>query len=682
MLKPMLASLEDAPLEDPLLVYEPKYDGIRAIADVSPAGSVRLWSRLGNEKTGQFPEIAAALAKWARRQKQPVVLDGEVVALDADGRPAGFQRLQGRIHLSMEEDRRGSKGRRAPRVVADNSTSAAYIVFDVLREGARDLCDLPLLERRKTVERLFKGNRDTCLRISEVARGNGRDLYARALRQGWEGLIAKRADSMYKPGKRTPDWRKIKITQEQEFVVGGWTDPRQTRAWFGALLLGVYDGPRLVYVGHTGTGFNERELARVMKLLGALETDECPFTPQPRTNEKPHWVEPRLVAQVRFTEWTDDAKLRHPVYLGLRDDKDPHDVVREQKRARTASRAASPVGSGFGRTPTTRSSISSNNLVDQLTALEQARRDGTLELPDGRKLAVTNLHKLFWPKEKLTKGDLFRYYAQVAPCILPAIADRPLVMKRFPNGISAKPFYQHRIEDVPAGVRVEQVKVADQRPQLVGGDLLTLLYTTQLAAISQDPWFSRVQSPEAADYAAIDLDPMPGLPFSRTLEVARWIHDELELLGAAGVPKTSGSEGLHIYLKLPAGTPYEAGQLFCQIIATVVAQKHPRHATVERTVAARGKRVYVDFMQNVLGKTLATAYSARASEFAGVSTPLTWHEVHDGVDREAFTIRTVLARVQAMGDLWAPLRKGKGVSLEAVSRYLDNARGRLKGDKR
>jgi bifunctional non-homologous end joining protein LigD len=535
MLKPMLASLDDAPLEDPHFVYEPKYDGIRAIAEVSPAGPVRLWSRLGNEKTTQFPEIAAALAKWARRQKQPVVLDGEVVALDKEGRPAGFQRLQSRIHLSTE---------------APGSTPTAYIVFDVLREGDRDLCDRPLLERRTIVERLFKGNRDTCLRISEMARGNGNDLFARAQQQGWEGLIAKRADSLYKPGKRTPDWRKIKLTQEQEFVVGGWTDPRQTRAWFGALLLGVYDGPHLVYVGHTGTGFNERELARVMKLLTPLETSECPFTPRPRTNERPHWVEPRLVAQVRFTEWTDDAKLRHPVYLGLRDDKDPRDVVRE-------------MGSGFSRTParparTTRTSISSSTgtLVDQLTALEHARRDGTLELPDGRKLAVTNLHKVFWPKEKLTKGDLFRYYAQVAPCILPAIADRPLVMKRFPNGIAAKPFYQHRIEDVPAGVRVETVKVAGERPQLIGGDVLTLLYTTQLAAISQDPWFSRVQSPESSDYAAIDLDPMPGLPFSRTLEVARWIHDELELLGAKGVPKTSGSEGLHIYLKLQPVTPY------------------------------------------------------------------------------------------------------------------------------
>ena len=653
----MLASLEDAPLEDPHLVYEPKYDGIRAIAEVSPAGPVRLWSRLGNEKTAQFPEIAAALAKWARRLKQPVVLDGEIVALDAENRPAGFQRLQGRIHLTME---------------ATDSTPTAYILFDALRDGDRDLCNLPLLERRKIVERLLKGNRDTCLRLSEMARGNGRDLYARALQQGWEGLIAKRADSLYKPGKRTPDWRKIKITQEQEFVVGGWTDPRQTRAWFGALLLGVYDGPRLVYVGHTGTGFNERELARVMKRLEPLETDECPFTPRPRTNERPHWVEPRLVAQVRFTEWTDDAKLRHPVYLGLRDDKNPREVVREGKRP--------PVASGFSRAPVSRTAT--NALLDQLNTLEHARRDGTLELPDGRTLAVTNLQKVFWPKEKLTKGDLFRYYAQVAPCILPALADRPLVMKRFPNGIAAKPFYQHRVEDVPAGVRVERVTVADQRPQLIGGDLLTLLYTTQLAAISQDPWFSRAQSPETADYAAIDLDPMPGLPFSRTLEVARWIHDELELLGAPGVPKTSGSEGLHIYLKLPTGTPYEAGQLFCQIIATVVAQKHPKQATIERTVAARGKRVYVDFMQNALGKTLAAAYSARASEFAGASTPLTWHEVHDGVDREAFTIRSVPARVQALGDLWAPLRKGKGVSLEAVSRYLDKARGRLKGDKR
>ncbi len=664
---PMLASLGDAPLDDPRLVYEPKYDGIRAIAEVTPSGDVHLWSRLGNEKTRQFPEIASALAKFAGRLKKPLVLDGEIVALTPDGKPAGFQRLQGRIHLSGELPQGSS------------SVNTACILFDVLRDGTRDLRDLPFVERRKILEGLFARSKDTRLRISEVVRGDGHALYQRALDEGWEGLIAKRADSLYKSGKRTPDWCKLKITHEQEFVIGGWTEPRQTRTYFGALLLGVYEpaGDGLIYVGHTGTGFNERELARLMKLLRPLETPDCPFAERPRTNERPHWVEPKLVAQIRFTEWTADGKLRHPVYLGLRDDKRPRDVVREQKAPLQATVTRRQARRGVGPEPPDLQGV-----IEQLQALEAARRDGSLNLPDGQRLAVTNLHKMFWPKEKLTKGDLFRYYVKVAPFILPAVADRPLVMKRFPNGVTGKPFYQHRVADVPSGVRVETVAVAERRPQLLGGDLLTLLYMTQLAAISQDPWFSRVQSPEFADYVALDLDPMPGLEFTRTLEVARWVHDELEALGAPGVPKTSGSEGLHIYIPLPPGTPYEAGLLFCQIVATVVAQKHPRHATIERTVAARGKRVYIDFMQNVLGKTLATAYSARASEYAGVSTPLTWQEVHAGVEREEFTIRTVPERVKTTGDLWATLRKSRGVNLESVSRYFEKASGRRKGDKR
>jgi bifunctional non-homologous end joining protein LigD len=669
MLKPMLASVGGAPLDNPHLVYEPKYDGIRAIADVPVGGQVRLWSRLGNEKTSQFPEIAAALTRWAKSLKEPVVLDGEIVALDAGGRPTGFQQLQGRIHLTTSPEAAGV------------GVDTAYIVFDVLRHGARDLRDEPLLRRREVLERLFARNKHAILRVSEMVRGDGRALYERAIAQGWEGLIAKRADSLYKSGKRTPDWCKVKITREQEFVVGGWTEPRQTRTYFGALLLGVYDTRGLVYVGHTGTGFNERELARVMKLLRTLETSTCPFTERPRTNERPHWVEPKLVAQIRFTEWTADAKLRHPVYLGLRDDKNPRDVFREEEsRPKFTTTKRSP-----SRQNSRASELESRSLeavVAQLHALEEARRDGPIELPGGQRLAVTNLHKVFWPKSKLTKGDLFRYYVTVAPFILPAIQDRPLVMKRFPNGVAAKPFYQHRVADVPPEIRVETVAVAETRPQLIGGELLTLLYTTQLAAISQDPWFSRVQSPESADYAALDLDPMPGLPFSRTLDVARWVHDELESLGAEAVAKTSGAEGLHIYLPLPPGTPYEAGQLFCQIIATVVAQKHPREATVERTVAARGKRVYIDFMQNVLGKTLATAYSARASDYAGVSTPLTWQEIHGGVDREAFTIQTVPDRLKSTGDLWARLRKSKGVELEAVSRYLEKSSGGSKSAKR
>jgi bifunctional non-homologous end joining protein LigD len=310
-------------------------------------------------------------------------------------------------------------------------------------------------------------------------------------------------------------------------------------------------------------------------------------------------------------------------------------------------------------------------LLDQLREIEATRKDGLLELPDGDTLRVTNLQKIFWPKLKLTKGDLFRYYVQVAPEILPAIADRPLVMKRFPNGVAAAPFYQHRAEEAPSGVRIETIKAAERRPQIIGGGLKTLLYTTQLAAISQDPWFSRVPSLQDADFVALDLDPSTGASFERVLDVARWIHDELLMLGAPGFAKTSGADGLHIYIPLPRGTSYEAGLLFAQIVATVVSQKHPKEATIERAVRARGNRVYIDCLQNILGKTLASAYSARASDFAGVSTPLSWKEVAQGVRREDFTIQTVPARLGKVGDLWAGLAASKGADLTRVARYAE-----------
>ena len=649
----MLASLADAPLDDPQLVYEPKYDGIRAIVEAGK--HVRLWSRLGNEKTAQFPAIVQALEKWARGLKQPVVLDGEIVALDDKGEPAGFQHLQ-----------RGAR-------------DTALIAFDILRVGARDWRDRPLLERRAELERVFGRTRSPILRISEQVRGDGRELYNRALASGWEGLIAKHADSRYASGKRTPDWRKLKILQEEEFVIGGWTEPRQTRTHFGALLLGVFEAghqpsvshqpsamSHLVYAGNIGTGFNEKELARVMKLLKPLETHTSPFANTPKTNQKPHWVRPELVAQVKFTEWTADGKLRHPVYLGLRDDKKPEDVMRE----RTVRGAKSEVRGAKSDVP------GAGALLDQLRAIEASRRDGVLALPDGQKLSVSNLHKVFWPKQKLTKGDLLRYYVEAAPFLLPAVADRPLVMKRMPNGVGGPSFYQQRAPDAaPAGVRVEKVAADKTVPsRLVGGTLITLLYMTQLASISQDPWFSRVGSIGDADYVALDLDPMPDAGFASVLDVARWIRDELDALGAVGAPKTSGADGLHIYIPLPPRTPYAAGLLLCQIVATVVAQKHPRVATVERAVKARGsKMIYVDYLQNIMGKTLATAYSARASPYAGVSAPLSWKEVNAGVKREAFTIQTMAERLRKVGDVWKALRTSKGIDLSRIERYAKRA---------
>jgi bifunctional non-homologous end joining protein LigD len=690
--RPMLATLASAPLDDPALVYEPKYDGIRGLVELPPGGSpVRIWSRLGNDKTSQFPSLVRALKTFGAPLREPLLLDGEIVALDDEGRPAGFQRLQGRIHLTEAADVARS----------EKAQPVAFIAFDILRDGEEDLRGLPLTERRERLEARLRGRTSDAVRISQQVSGDGTALYEQAKAEGWEGLIAKEARSPYHSGRRSPAWRKLKLLHEQEFVIGGWTEPRQTRQYFGALLLGVYpssapgDDTPLTYVGHTGTGFSQAELRRVWTLLKPRETKTSPFSARIQTNERAHWVRPELVAQVRFTEWTADEKLRHPVYLGLRDDKDPRTIVREAPRPATAdhkpkqarraraSRGSSPTAASVksaskrGSAPAASLTRGLANLVEQLRAIEDSRKDGTLELPDGSRMGVTNLAKPFWPKLKLTKGDLLRYYATVSPFILPAVADRPLVMKRFPNGIDGPAFYQQRSreERPPAGVRIETlppehepISEPDAR-RLIGGSLITLLYMTQIAAISQDPWFSRVQSALDADYVALDLDPGEGTSFARVLDVARWVRDELHSLRVPAVPKTSGASGLHIYIPLPPGTSYESGMLFCQIVATVIASRHPKVATVERKVKARARgTVYVDYLQNILGKTLATAYSARASDFAGVSTPLAWEELDGPLDPRDFTIRTAPARFEAVGDLWARLRTSKPANLEAVFR--------------
>jgi bifunctional non-homologous end joining protein LigD len=309
------------------------------------------------------------------------------------------------------------------------------------------------------------------------------------------------------------------------------------------------------------------------------------------------------------------------------------------------------------------------DLIEQLNAIEHGRESGVLRFPDGRTLDVSNLRKVFWPKLKITKGELMRYYVRVAPFLLPVVKDRPLIMKRFPNGISSQAFYQQRApEKVPPGVRTATLAMDEEVPsRIIGGDLITLLYMAQLAVVSQDPWFSRVQSPETADHCAIDLDPMPGVRFAWVRDVALWVRDELDKLKVRGYPKTSGSSGIHIFIPLAPGTPYDAGQIFCQIVATFVAEKHPKVATVTRSVHARGQKVYVDYLQNILGKSLACAYSARASEFGGASTPITWKEIDDRIEPGDFTIRNLPDRLADVGDLWKPLLTAKGVDLRKIA---------------
>jgi bifunctional non-homologous end joining protein LigD len=677
-LRPMLATLpsQTPSLVDQAYVYEPKVDGIRAIVEVLPplredasgarqvAASVRFWSRNGNEKTAQFPDIVDAIGVWLKNITAPVVLDGEIVALDEEMRPASFQRLQHRIHVTVP----GFNSKK--KILPPQEQPAAFIAFDLLRDGDDDLRTQSLADRRAKLEALFDKHKvpsSGFVRITPQSVGDGTGLLKQAEAENWEGLMVKLARSPYRTGKRSPEWMKYKLNKQDEFVVCGWTDPGGTRAHFGSLILGAHDKNGLRYAGEVGTGFKGAELERVMKMLKRLETSASPFNPKPKllsAKGSPHWVRPQLVAQVRYTEITDDGRLRHPAYLGLRDDKPATEVA--IPKPQTPGPKPSPASNAI---PTAKDI---DALVEQLNFLEKARKSGRLKLPDGDFLEVSNLHKVFWPAIHKTKGDLIRYYAKIAPFILPVIDNRPLVMKRLPNGVDGPFFYQHRAPDAPPpGVRVESLPNDDVPARLIGGSLKTLLYMAQLASISMDPWFSTMDDLDSADQVAIDLDPQPGATFSQILDCAEWVEEELDRVKVQGFPKTSGSEGLHVFIPLPPGTPYEAGMLFCQIIATMIAAKHPKVATVERMVKRRKDgTIYVDYLQNIQGKTLACAYSARGSAFAGVSTPLTWKEVRQRPRPQDFTIDTIHPRLEKVGDLWKKMRKHKGTDLLAAIEKL------------
>ena len=684
-LEPMYASIgTDVPKGD-AWTFEPKYDGIRVLAFATPTG-VRLVTRNGNDKSAGFPEVTAAIQALATRARRSLVLDGEVVAL-IDGKPARFQALQSRMHV---------KDGTAVLAHAE-STPATLIAFDILVDGDDVLVAEPWTVRRKRLEKVLasplRGAHAERVLLGDTMSGDGAALVTRAYADGWEGIIAKRKDARYEPGIRTKQWLKLKVEFRQEFVVGGFTEPRNTRKHLGALLLGYHDAKGdLVYVGHAGGGFTGGGLAEMAKRLKPLIRKTSPFAEKVRTNEPARWVRPEVVVEVKFNEWTDDGRLRQPIVLGVRDDKDAREVTRErtsvQEQVEEASVATKKAGAKQAATkratktatksarksaatkssakpearkPVAKRSSGGGDVVAQLERIEAAGGSGTVTLPGGAALAVSNLDKVFFPEDGLTKGDVMRYYARMAKYVLPVVAERPLVMRRFPNGIGGKAFFHHNVPDAPAGVRTEAIDVdkdGEPKSYLVGGDLATTLYVVQLGALSMDPFHGTWDALDTVDYTILDLDPGDDATFERVIDVARWVKAELDALGLHAAVKTSGSSGIHIVVPLPKGTHHDAAVVLAELVATRVATKHPAEATVERKVRARATdAVYVDYLQNIPGKTVAGAYAVRAKPGATVSTPLSWDEVRPGLDLRAFTIETVPARVAKVGDLWATAMK-------------------------
>jgi bifunctional non-homologous end joining protein LigD len=607
----MLATPDEKVPKGDSWLFEVKWDGYRALAYLR-GGEVQLLSRNGNDLTARFANVAKELAKAVKTPE--CVLDGEVCALDEDGRPS-FSAMQ-----------QGKPG-----------TPIVYEAFDVLEVDGEPLVDLPLRERRARLEQLLD-RRYTTVRLSDTFE-DGDALYEAALDQRLEGIVAKRADSPYRLGKRTREWLKIKTHGRQEFVIAGYTKGQGRRSGrFGSLVLGVWRGDELAYAGNVGTGFTDKVIDELLAKLRPLEQKTSPFPTVPKMPKVRKadvvWVRPELVCEVEFVEWTHDGRLRAPSFQGLREDKAAREVHREE-------------------------------------ALPTELRVGK------RTLKLSNLDKVFFPDDGITKGDLLAYYRSVAPVLLPHLKDRPFTMKRYPDGIAGGHFFQkdapkHMPDWIPT--REFEVSTRDsprQRRKIQAplvNDELALLWMVNMGCIDLNTWYSRVDKPTRPDFVLFDLDPAADAGFPEVVQVALLVKEVLDALGLAGFAKTSGSDGMHVLVPVERRYTYDDTREFAEIVAGTLARTHQGLVTTEWTKAKR-RGVLIDANQNGEGKTIASVYSVRPHPGAPVSTPLRWEEVRDGLDPKAFGPDAVLARIEQHGDLFEGVlteKQSLGKALAAV----------------
>jgi len=636
IVRPMLATLIEKPFDNDEWLFELKLDGMRALV-VKEDSKIAMWTRNGKSLTHRFPTLVEAVATLPADR---AVLDGEIVALDEKGE-AHFELLQPRIHLSRAKDI----------AEADRRMPVYLYAFDLLYLNGYTLMKFPLGHRKAVLRKLLPDN-SGWIRFADHVEANGVAFFKAVEEHGLEGVVAKHRKSEYQQG-RSKYWLKIKTQKTGHFVVGGFTAPEGSRKHFGALLAGLYRNGDLIYVGRVGGGFDDRMLVQVHKALVPLIVKERPFNGIPAEVRKPTWVEPRLVCEVRFNEWTSDKKLRAPIFQGFRDDVDPKDCQLEDAIPRPSPAAARrPLPGGEAG----RAKREPDRAKPQETKREPG--EGPISSTNLEKvIPFTNLDKVFWPEDGYTKGDLIGYYDKISPYIIPHLLDRPLVFERFPDGIYGPSFYQKDAPDyTPEWIRTQEIYSEDVDRNIryfIGADREQLLYIANSGNIQQNPWMSRVQHLDYPDYLVFDLDPVEA-PFGSVQKVALILKETLDELGLRGYPKTSGASGIHVHLPVLENTyTYEEVRIFAETIASIVVQRAPEYATIERVVRRRKPHhVYVDYLQNIRGKTVASVYSPRPRAGAPVSTPLKWEELKRKMDPAEFTIKTIFKRLDKFGDLF------------------------------
>jgi bifunctional non-homologous end joining protein LigD len=688
-----LAELGDKAFSSPNWVYEIKWDGVRAIAQIED-GKTTLWARSGRDVTSEYPEFKDMAARFRVRN---AIIDGEIVTLDKDGR-SNFHTLQHRLAVQN------------PSRQLMQSVPLDYFAFDVMYADGYDLRRVPLVERKDFLQLILSGNES--IHFSEHIAEQGEALYEAARSKGLEGIIAKLATSTY-AGARTSTWVKLKIVDEVDAVIAGYTEGRGSRKFFGALVLGLYEGRELKFIGSVGTGFDEAKQEKIFDQLTRLSAKTSPFARIPALRENVEWVEPELVARVKYANWTNDNHLRAPVFLSLLTDRAVKDCTMEdakpestaalesraekenlepkkQKGKRTttkpestpepevdetpteepvatendspikpkARRPAAPLAKGAGKTI----SISSG----RETEVENELRGGSKETmdveSDGQRLHFSNLNKIYFPEVGVKKRELLAYYYRMAGYILPFLQDRPMVLRRYPDGVDGKAFFQKEapsyLPDWIETATVDSEERGGEMQYILCNSRATLLYLTNLGCIDHNPWSSRAQSQENPDYVFFDLDPTPETPFSDVMHVARETYAMLKSIKMRCYLKTSGASGFHIFIPLEPKYSYEQTRTFAEVVGRLVASENPKLTTFERTVSKRPKgRILIDALQNASGKPLACAYSVRAFPKAAVSTPLSPEELRTNISAEQFTLRNFNERVAKVGDLWADFWK-------------------------